>query len=364
VAVVAGAGDRDVEIAGRDRAAVDADPVADRGAGGGGAQAVGEALGVEARAQRGGGGGLLAIVEVDLGRAEDLVVLVALAGDHDDVARRGLGDRGPDRGPAIDVDVERVGHRGQDLIEDRARIFGARVIAGDHREIGLGRDHRAHLGALGRIAIAAAAEHADQPALGQRAQGVEDVVEGVGGVGVVDQEIEAGVVGDPLDPAGHARQRGDPGGDRGVGHAQGLADADRQRDVGDVVVAEERVGLDLELAARGGEPGPDPADRRALRGDPERGGGGRAPRIGGRRHVQDRMGAAGLGGGGHRDAGGIVDVGDRDAVGREVIAEQEPLGRGVVVHRAVQVEVVLGQVRERADRELDAGQALHRQGGR
>src|SRR5439155_26580660 len=53
-------------------------------------------------AQRHGGGGLLAVVEVVLGRSDDLVVLVALAGDHHDVAGDGLADGGADRARAID----------------------------------------------------------------------------------------------------------------------------------------------------------------------------------------------------------------------------------------------------------------------
>jgi hypothetical protein len=354
---------RDVQIAGRGDAAVDDDAIADRRAGRAAAGAGGDRVDVEARPQRARRGGLLAIVEVDLGGAEDLVVLVALAGDHHDVARRGLGHRRADRGAAIDVDVERVGHRRQDRVEDGPRIFGARVVAGHHRQVGLGRDRRAHLGPLGGIAIAAAAEHADQPATGQRPQRGQHVVERVRGVRVVDQDVEAGGVGHPLDAAGHAGQRLDAARDRGVRQPERLTDAHRQRDVGDVVVADQRVRPDGQLAARGLHAGGDAGDRRALLDYPDRRAALRlVERALGRRHVQH--GPRLRGGGGrraHGDAGGIVDVDHRDAGPRQLAAEQQLLGLGVLLHRAVEVEVILRQVGERADRELDAGQAVHRQ---
>ena len=362
VAIEALAGDRDVQIAGRRDAAVDDHPAAHRVAVDAAAGAGGDGRGVEARAQRDRRDGLLAIVEVMLGRAEDLVVLVALAGDDHHVARRGLGQRGADRGAAIDVDHERRRHRRQDLIEDRPGILGARVVAGDHREIGAGRDHRAHERALAGIAIAAAAEHADEAPLRQRPQRAQQVVEGVGGVGVVDQHVEARVVVDALDPPRHAGHRRDAAGDGVVRHAEGLGDADRQREVGDVEVTDQHAGRDRELAARRAHVGAHAGHRRVLGDHADRRRGLRLRRGRVRRHRQHQPRLdRGRGRGAHRRAGRIIDVHHRDPVGREMPTEQQLLGLGVLVHRAVDVEVVLRQVRERRDRELEAGQAVHRQ---
>jgi hypothetical protein len=113
MAIVVLAADRDVERAGRDRAAIDRHAIADDTAV---AEQVSPRVASEPRAQPllalgCGERRLFAIVEVVLRGPDDLVVLVALAGDHDDVAGRGLGDRGPDRCAAIDVDEERLGHR-------------------------------------------------------------------------------------------------------------------------------------------------------------------------------------------------------------------------------------------------------------
>ena len=50
--------------------------------------------------------------------------------------------------------------------ENRARIFGARVVAGGHDKVASLARGLAHLGALGAVAIAAAAEERDDAAFG------------------------------------------------------------------------------------------------------------------------------------------------------------------------------------------------------
>ena len=100
-----------------------------------------------ARAKR---GGLLAIVEVAPRGADDLVVLVPLAGDEHDVAGPGGASRRRDRRAPVDLDVvaarrsaERAGREldtagAPDPIDDHGddagRVLGARIVGRDDRQ--------------------------------------------------------------------------------------------------------------------------------------------------------------------------------------------------------------------------------------
>ena len=103
-----------------------------------------------------------------------LVVLVALAGDQHDVARLRAGDRrrgSPSRGRAR---RSSGGCRSSRMPRDDRRsaiaagILAARVVAGDDDAVGERRGDRAHLRALAGVAVAAAAEHADELAARER----------------------------------------------------------------------------------------------------------------------------------------------------------------------------------------------------
>src|SRR3954467_3509857 len=109
------------------------------------------------------------VVERDLAPARELLaLLVALAGDDDDVALVRDGDRAPDRLAAVEHDLGiRPGAR-DDLRDDPLGVLGARVVGGDDRQVGeLGRD-AAHERALAAVAAPARAEDADDSAFGQR----------------------------------------------------------------------------------------------------------------------------------------------------------------------------------------------------
>ena len=87
---------------------------------------------------------------------------------------------------------------------DRGRVLGARVVVGDHEHVGQpGRD-LAHHRALARVAVAAGADHDDQPTGRQRAQRGQRGLDGVGLVGVVDDHVEVLPGVDPLESAGDA----------------------------------------------------------------------------------------------------------------------------------------------------------------
>src|SRR5438270_861254 len=57
----------------------------------------------------------------------------------------------------------RAGGALENVAADRGRILAARIVVGDDDEIGQPRRHRAHLGPLADVAVAAGAEDDDQP---------------------------------------------------------------------------------------------------------------------------------------------------------------------------------------------------------
>ncbi len=354
------AADRHVQIAGGGGAAVDdragkRHPVAagDEPTAGG----LDDLAGRERPPRGHGGRRLFAVVEVDLVGArvggDDLVILVALAGDDDDVARHRLGHRRADGDPPVGIDEERVGHRRQDHVDDRLWVLGARVVRGDHRQVGQLGHGSAHDRPLGRIAVTAAAEHADQPAAGERAQRAEDVAQRIGRVGVVDQDVEAGAVDHPLDPTRDPGHGVDAAGDGVVVQAQRLGHADGDGDVADVVAAEQRARGDLDRPGRRVDGGGDAVDAGVGAGHADLG-----VDVGADADPQHPVLA---GRGDHVRRRRIVGVDHRDAIVGQVVGEQPRLGRAVGVHVAVDVEVVLGQVGERAHAKAQPGHPVHRQ---
>src|SRR5207244_8138534 len=153
---------------------------------------------------------LLAVVEMALHGADDLVVLVPLAGHQDEIARARVADGERDRRAPVWFD-DVAGHaRGThallDVREDAQRILGARVVGGEDDEVAPPRGGLAHEGPLAPVAVAAAAEDRDQPPARERTEHVERTRERVGRVCVVDHHGEARP-GDLLEPPGR-RLRG------------------------------------------------------------------------------------------------------------------------------------------------------------
>ncbi len=203
----------------------------------------GAGRGAPAQGGRGDGG----IGEGPLHAADVLVVLVALAGDQDDVGRASAADGVIDRLGAVLEHVELVmaDRADQDLRDDEVGGFEARVVAGDDGAVGEPAGDRRHQRALGGVAVAAAAEHAPEPAaalLGERTQRSQGLLEGVGRVGVVDDDFRAAGAGldDALHPARHRRQRG-AGARRLVeARAERAQRADHAQQVGDIELADQR----------------------------------------------------------------------------------------------------------------------------
>src|SRR5262245_35666858 len=115
--------------------------------------------------------------EGDHFRAHGLAGLVAFAGHEQDIAALKTGNCLGNRSRTV-ADLERSGRVRQNLTPDFRGAFAARIVVGDNGAIGFRHRDLSHLGALAPVAIAAAAEHDDEPLLDIGAQGVERFCEG------------------------------------------------------------------------------------------------------------------------------------------------------------------------------------------
>ena len=112
----------------------------------------------------------LPVVEGDDPVGELLSLLVAFAGDDDDVPLPGPLERGCDRRLAVGLDLRIAGHPGDDLVDDRLRVLAPRVVGRDDRRVGEAGGDVAHERPLAPVAVAAAAEDATRrPAVISRA---------------------------------------------------------------------------------------------------------------------------------------------------------------------------------------------------
>ena len=94
-----------------------------------------------------------------------LVILMPLTGQQHGVALLRQADGTPDGRSAFDDDLMVARrHAAEDFIDDALRILAARVVAGDDAMVGEFLGDHSHHRALTAVAVAAAAEYADQPA--------------------------------------------------------------------------------------------------------------------------------------------------------------------------------------------------------
>ena len=98
-------------------------------------------------------------------------LLVALAGEQDDVAGASGLERGLDRRASIGDELEVVAalaagglRAAGDLVEDGLAVLAARILVGDDHQPGTLAGDATHHGALGRVALPGRPEHDDEPA--------------------------------------------------------------------------------------------------------------------------------------------------------------------------------------------------------
>ena len=230
----------------------------------------------------------------------------AFAGDHDDVSRRRVGQRRLDRRAAVEDDLERSVC---DLPRDLRGLLGSRVVGRDDRAVSELAGDSPHKRSLLAVAVAAGPED-DREAPTQLACGRQHVLQRVGGVGVVDNHRERLTGVDRLEAAGHAGKRLDAGANRALLDPELAGGPDRTQRVRTVEPPAQLQRETLEIVV-----------------------GGERARA---REVPCQLLPP-----------GIPDVDD----GMLRLVEQRPLRSEVLLHRPVEIEVVLCQIREDEHRE-------------
>jgi hypothetical protein len=259
---------------------------------------------------------------------------VALAGDEHDVAGLGLLHGPLDRRAPVELDLDVAPAPLEDLGDDRARILAAGVVRRDDHDVReLGCDP-AHQRPLLPVAIAARAEDDEHAAVCQVARRPQDVRERLRLVRVVDEHAERLSLVHRLEPARHASDGLDARHDRIVLDAEEPGEDDGGQDVRDVERAAE---VRPEVEPRDAEPRPVGGEVEPLR----------VMVRGGVEAVRRRGGEL------RREAPAprVVDVdgGER----RWVAPEQAALRVVVRLHRPVEVEVLVREVRERERAQSD-----------
>ena len=140
-------------------------------------------------------------------RADDLIGLVPLAGQHHYVAVRSVVECVGDRLAPVFQHGERrlrLVHPFENVVQDRIGRFGARIVRGDDHRVGKRRGDPSHARPLGAVAISPAAKHCDHTVFRKAADGGEDIFQSVRRVGVVDEHGVVRVRGQNLAAPTHA----------------------------------------------------------------------------------------------------------------------------------------------------------------
>ena len=309
--------------------------------------------------------GLFAVVEVTLLAPHDLVTLVAFARDDDDIVRLGPRERLANRFASFGLDDVALGLDGPahlrettalkalgDLRDDLVGVLGPRVVVCNDREVGVGRNGRAHLRSFGLVAITAAAEHDDQSPLGHRSKRLQHVFQRVRRVRVVHKHAFAVFVGDRFEAPRHSLEAAKPANDARFAETHRQRHAHRDEHIRNVVPTDQRT-VEFPLTLRCAND-----HRRAVEGAVHRQRDDVTFAVRVHRHTQGLAAP-------RRDqlfAVFIVDIHDRHTTARPTLAkrlrEQPRLGAQVRLDGLVIVEVVVRQIRETGDLEVDASDAL------
>ena len=283
------------------------------------------------------------VAERQCRRADDLAGFVALAGDQQHVARLQQRYALPDCRGAV-ADLGRAGGVGENRLPDGGGLLAARIVVGDDHDIGVRCRDPAHDRPLARVAIAAAAEHADQLAGGERADRAECRLQRFRLVRIVDHREAAIVLADDVEPAVDAGNGLDRR-DRVAGIlAGGDGKAGGKQRVGRLVVADQAQAQVMAPAAV--------LDLEAL-GEAVAGN-RREPQVAAVTPGADDPDAAPPSDLGHGLRSIVIGVDHGDAVGRQEGVEQPQLGVEIVVDRRVIVEMIAAEIGERRSLDRDA----------
>ena len=277
------------------------------------------------------------VVEGIDGFADDLTLLVAFSGHDEHVPSSQAADGRGDRRAAI-ADLQRVRRAAADLGADGGGLLRARVVVGDDGDVGEAAAISPMIGRLPRSRSPPAPNTTISRPVAWGRRALQHRLQAVGGVGVVDIGLAAVAARRRCAAAGLARPSGArarPGPRRACG---------RRRCRGRRRPARWRPGRRRRAAAG-------PRRVRPCASTVSRwpaGVGRRATSVRSRpRSPTAEQGQARQDAGGGEGVVGVgVGVQHRGAPARQQLLEQAQLGGAVGLHRAVVVEVVLGQVGE------------------
>src|SRR5437763_4829900 len=200
----------------------------------------------------------LAVVEVSLLCADDLVVLVPFARDDDEVARARLFDCASDGLATVNdfkVRSARCAQARFNVAQDVFRVFRARVVGRTYDDVAQTRRGLAHRRALRSVAVAAAAEHSYDPTARHAARRPQNVSERVVRVRVVNHNSEAARIRHALEASRRSRASAQSLGGRVQTERERVRARGGGQDVVDVRATDER-RRDIALALRRDEPKP------------------------------------------------------------------------------------------------------------
>ncbi len=258
---------------------------------------------------------------------------MALARDHHRVLVPRGAERELDRASAVDTgEIAALGrvelfrghaaHRRQpdfDVREDRLGVFGAGIVTGRDGPVAIARHRFGHRRPFFAIAVAPAAEHRDEAPRRERAHRREQLVDGVGRVGVVDEHGGASITVfvDAFETPRNLRAARDSAHRIVAVDAEGLGDSAGDEQVVEVEVTEERA-FDVHAAPGPGQRGAGARERGVLALEPEVG----VAALSARHPDDAHAGSAVSAGREEARRVGVVDVHDGGAVVGEQIAEQ------------------------------------------
>ena len=285
--------------------------------------------------------------------------LVPLARDEHDVAGERKRDGAEDRFATVDDGlVMPPAKAGLDLRNDCFGDFLARVVGGDDGVVGRLLHRRRHERTLGLVAIAAAAEHDDEPTRVQIAQGLHHIRERVVGVGVIHKNAVLTFHRHRFEPSRNAGRVGQRADRRAEIDADGRRPGQRCQRVVDVERSNERqpdeIGFPqrVQLVLRTAHIGPH----------------GAGAEIGAGVHTEGDDGEVGSIFAKPREkllAPAVVNVHNGGPLLVRLLGkpgEQLHLGLEIGLHGMVKIEVILRQVRENRGVELDIARPALLQG--
>ena len=128
---------------------------------------------------------------------------------------------------------------GEDLLQDRLRILGSRIVRCHNRQVAVAGGDLAHNRPLAAVTVAAATEYRNNATGIQPADRLQNILQSIAGVGIIDQDQSVAIILYFFDPARDDRDLCNPLEDGLMRNLQGDSRGDRTKDIADTELAEQ-----------------------------------------------------------------------------------------------------------------------------